>query len=597
MVVQKFIALFLLFVVVNGGVLKNREDWPVSHEGFVCGEQKCPDDQRCEMPTSDNECGDEDGCSFAPKCVPIPVATPKCGENEELKECGSACEPTCENANPVCAAVCLTNVCQCKKGLIRDADSGKCVEKSSCHKCSLTCDANEKCEVVELNCERGEPCPTTEVSTVASLCSETIKAGVIGPITSVGSVFLIMKFILVLVLCCVALSAAVKTCNENEELVACHNTCEPQCGYTPKACTEQCLMDYCDCKDGFVRNNQGACVDPILCTAATTTCPQNEQLRECGTACEPTCENPKPQFCTKQCLVNVCQCTAPFVRFGLGCIKKEDCPKSEMHAMLFRNARMFRKPTKRILKPMIFTVLIPSVILIATFIYVIVRFEIENNACGLNEQWQECADECRMTCFDHMLKKHCKNSCSPAVLLRNDSRYTWSCHCSDGFVRFGRGLCTSILFFGTFFVVGCLATWIQSVTSLPECQKNEKRVACGYDCEPQCGFSPNICSFECRPNVCVCKDGFVRNTLNECVRRLECTAETSRCPEFEEFTECGSVCQPTCEEPNPTAPCLYKRCVRNTCRCVPGYLRYSGVCVAPEECPAINHRPLEIFSL
>lgn len=86
-------------------------------------------------------------------------------------------------------------------------------------------------------------------------------------------------------------------------------------------------MNTCDCKDGFVRNSLGKCVEVSECTKETTKCPENETFFGCGTACEATCEKPNPTVCTKQCIVNVCQCSKGFVRHGLRCIDKKDCPK------------------------------------------------------------------------------------------------------------------------------------------------------------------------------------------------------------------------------------------------------------------------------
>uniref|UniRef100_A0A1I7UKC5 TIL domain-containing protein n=1 Tax=Caenorhabditis tropicalis TaxID=1561998 RepID=A0A1I7UKC5_9PELO len=136
-----------------------------------------------------------------------------------------------------------------------------------------------------------------------------------------------MMKLIVLAVVFIAVCTATKTCEENEELVACHNTCEPQCGFIPKACTEQCIQDTCDCKDGFRRNTLGKCVENYECTPETTKCPKNETFYGCGSACEPTCKNPAPKGCTKQCLVNLCQCTRGFVRHNTECIAKEDCPK------------------------------------------------------------------------------------------------------------------------------------------------------------------------------------------------------------------------------------------------------------------------------
>lgn len=126
-------------------------------------------------------------------------------------------------------------------------------------------------------------------------------------------------------------------------MVACHDHCEPQCGYTPviynfpcspiifnfqKVClSAQCIENACDCKKGFVRNSLGKCVDISTCTKETSKCPENETFFRCGTACEPTCEKPGPRPCTRQCIVNVCQCSSGFVRNGYRCTELKECPK------------------------------------------------------------------------------------------------------------------------------------------------------------------------------------------------------------------------------------------------------------------------------
>ncbi|EFO85209.1 hypothetical protein CRE_22223 [Caenorhabditis remanei] len=149
----------------------------------------------------------------------------------------------------------------------------------------------------------------------------------------------------------------------------------------------------------------------------------------------------------------------------------------------------------------------------------------------------------------------------------------------------------------SFVVVGVAAKWFTPMAPLQDgCKKNEERVKCGYNCEAQCGFEPTVCSLECIPNVCECKDGFVRNTLGECVHRLECTPETSRCPEDEEFQVCGAVCQPSCEDPYPTF-CQYTDCARNVCRCLPGLVRNGVICTELSMCRNVPSRPLELFTL
>ncbi|ETN69212.1 hypothetical protein RB195_003178 [Necator americanus] len=50
-------------------------------------------------------------------------------------------------------------------------------------------------------------------------------------------------------------------------------------------------------------------------------CGTNEQFYECGSACEPKCNEPEGKMCTMQCIVNVCQCKPGYKRGPSGCRK------------------------------------------------------------------------------------------------------------------------------------------------------------------------------------------------------------------------------------------------------------------------------------
>uniref|UniRef100_A0AC35F6D9 TIL domain-containing protein n=1 Tax=Panagrolaimus sp. PS1159 TaxID=55785 RepID=A0AC35F6D9_9BILA len=59
------------------------------------------------------------------------------------------------------------------------------------------------------------------------------------------------------------------TCSENEDFVECssksRNHCEPSCeNPNPQYCTLMCA-DGCDCKEGFVRSPQGKCIKLSEC--------------------------------------------------------------------------------------------------------------------------------------------------------------------------------------------------------------------------------------------------------------------------------------------------------------------------------------------
>ncbi|XP_050452562.1 cysteine-rich venom protein 6-like [Cataglyphis hispanica] len=59
-----------------------------------------------------------------------PPPPPKCRKDEVYKICGSACQPTCKNPNPICKKVCVEG-CFCKDGLLRNKGL-KCVKPCDC---------------------------------------------------------------------------------------------------------------------------------------------------------------------------------------------------------------------------------------------------------------------------------------------------------------------------------------------------------------------------------------------------------------------------------------------------------------------------------
>uniref|UniRef100_A0A0N4YEK2 TIL domain-containing protein n=1 Tax=Nippostrongylus brasiliensis TaxID=27835 RepID=A0A0N4YEK2_NIPBR len=65
----------------------------------------------------------------------------------------------------------------------------------------------------------------------------------------------------------------------------------------------------------------------VVIKSCSETCGTNEQYNECGSACEPSCKNPKPEMCTMQCVVG-CQCKSGFFRDDSGqCVAK--CSSTE----------------------------------------------------------------------------------------------------------------------------------------------------------------------------------------------------------------------------------------------------------------------------
>ena len=60
------------------------------------------------------------------------VIRPLCPANEEFRQCGTACEPSCKRPSPICTQQCTTPGCFCLPGLVRRED-GRCVFPKDCN--------------------------------------------------------------------------------------------------------------------------------------------------------------------------------------------------------------------------------------------------------------------------------------------------------------------------------------------------------------------------------------------------------------------------------------------------------------------------------
>ncbi|KAK9300096.1 hypothetical protein QLX08_007089 [Tetragonisca angustula] len=63
----------------------------------------------------------------------------------------------------------------------------------------------------------------------------------------------------------------------------------------------------------------------VFSTSFGQQCGLNEEFKSCGTACEPSCDKPRADFCTMQCVIG-CQCKSGYLRNGKGtCVAPENC--------------------------------------------------------------------------------------------------------------------------------------------------------------------------------------------------------------------------------------------------------------------------------
>jgi len=118
------------------------------------------------------------------------------------------------------------------------------------------------------------------------------------------------------------------------------------------------------------------------------------------------------------------------------------------------------------------------------------------------------------------------------------------------------------------------------------CKGDRVWTDCGTSCQPTCDEPNPECVDVCVEDACQCPEGtvLIDPLKDECVAVEECPDE-ERCKGDRVWTDCGTACQPTCAEPNPECD---KRCVVDACQCPKGTVLIDPLkdhCVALEECP------------
>ncbi|KAL4707026.1 hypothetical protein ACJJTC_000453 [Scirpophaga incertulas] len=542
-------------------------------------------------------------------CVPYAECNKlKCKANEEQK-CITRCPPqkTCKNRNIgyACAAVVepCENACVCKKGYIRN-DQNVCVPEKQCDneppKCGtneeyvlskscppdqcfslvakIKCDANEKdkyrcrCKSGFLRKKPGAPCePICNCKELANSpeCSKPPKCGpneerVFGKSCPPDT--------------CLSMVALIK-CNSNEESQyrcrckpgylrlepgsPCVRTCKcfggvcdkPKpllCGPNEeercvKPCPPErtcrrrvnnlfCIKDdnpcqkKCVCKPGYFRNSIGQCISEAQCDQ----CSKPNEFFSCGSACDNECSTLNQQNRTHCPIINIkcnekCYCDDGYARDDSGkCVPVSECKPP--------------KPTCGRNEVNVFGKSCPP----DTCLSLVAKFKCDSNEVSKNR--------CR---------------CKPGYLrLKNGSACVPICQCPE------------------------IANSPECKTPKPKplvCGPNEE-VQCRKDCPPErtCRLRVNIFFCINDPNPCkrkcVCKPGYFRNSIGQCISEAQC----DQCSKPHEFFSCGSACDNVCSSINrqnrTNCPIINKKC-NERCYCDDGYARDScGKCVPISDC-------------
>jgi len=341
-------------------------------------------------------------------------------------------------------------------------------------------------------------------------------------------------FALFLVYSAFSLGIAAPQCPANEIYNECGSACQATCKSPASIlCKAICIAD-CFCKEGYLRNDDGACVPAAQCHGETLLeqplahpppvmeCEDNEIFSSCGSACYPTCKNRnRNRVCTRQCIIG-CFCKEGYLRNEQGvCVRSETCGD---------------------VKPLDKTPIFAPI------------------CKDSNEAFQQCK-ACDATCDNP--NPICHKTCVPG------------CACREGHVRGVDGSCMPI--------EACQK--LGNETEYPEFMPGPVL----WKPEPD----PTFPKLPEDPEGPVAVFSSVRDAgqMQEPKRpkflpgmARPRTEKEEKCPIREVFRSCGPACPSSCADPTPVVACT-GHCVVG-CFCEEGYLRNeNGICVLVNECP------------
>ncbi|KAJ3630228.1 hypothetical protein MTP99_011433 [Tenebrio molitor] len=137
---------------------------------------------------------------------------------------------------------------------------------------------------------------------------------------------MLVIFVLVIVGTSVSFGAIpFDTCGANEKYDRCGTYCPATC-QVPfiEQCEEVCIAG-CFCEEGYIRENlAGKCIPVDDCENA---CRDNEEYKECGLTCPPTCQAPVPS-CANNCCGKGCFCKEGYILEDVSqeCVAADQCP-------------------------------------------------------------------------------------------------------------------------------------------------------------------------------------------------------------------------------------------------------------------------------
>ncbi|KAI5645184.1 trypsin inhibitor like cysteine rich domain-containing protein [Phthorimaea operculella] len=610
--------------------------------------QECPNDclpkkcsevgfpVACPGQTQDGSCPVKPGCTCDDgyvradngTCIPIKQC-PSCGGDENAQNgCGN-CRKTCSNYNSdepqICLEYCDLNGCDCKDGYVLDEILNKCVLPVDC---SPPCGENEELDYcVNGKCNQAVTCKDLDTITGTDECT--------GPVECQRG--------------CSCKYGYLRDCNgvcipenkcpnskckrDNETYVPCNYQCRPetcaQVGYPlkclystspspdstscggdpnaragcggncgrrcsdynkgPVACPLICLLNGCDCIDGYVYDdNIKKCVRPEKCTQV---CGMNEEYTSCVESCsESTCGeksnavSSRSRKCTSGCI-----CREGYSRNSNGvCVPSDEC---SLNSKCTKKYQYYDTCPPNCVGETCASIgqvidCPPQAAVCRPRCRCAEGYKIDGQGnCILESQCNQCGkNETYDYCYNPCPPRECGvNIAAVSCLKIEEKDCKGGCRCQDGYLRNKNG--------------DCVAEG-DCPPNNPCTKANEVYDVCPKRCPPgvcgiddrliDCAPQPLPGDLDCPAPACKCASGYYRDDKGECVKWENCP----KCPKYEVYDPCGNPCPGDlcstderlirCKAP----PKLGDKDCAVGCRCQDGYKRNDkGKCVPKDQCP------------
>ncbi|XP_077975265.1 zonadhesin-like isoform X3 [Styela clava] len=507
-----------------------------------------------------------------------------CEKPKIYKKCATRCPATCATPKPgYCIKECNENMhCVCPPNMVQYSQNNRtCTRLEDCPKCehdSLPSDCAPDCP---------DTCPDN-ISCKGSDCQEGVYC-VCPPGTVRLNRLLPVK--------CVSLDKCPPLCESPRVAMGCGTACPATCDDPEPTCEEKCTpANICSCPVGYLQRSKTdkTCVRLADCLS----CKGVSFPVECTPECPPSCTygGEINVSCKRTCKSKyVCGCPKGYVHLNVNddeCVKLVDCPDCNFYIVV----SAYRKTSMPCNFCLFLACKSPAMHIRCTDECPATCAEKPDDCivkckskytCGCPIGWiqlslddHECVKEgaCPRTCEEPKVYEICPSLCQPTCKNPDPKGCQFGCNrrkciCPKGMVQPDE------------MDHSCIKP-AECSSKTEECKAPAVRMKCKTRCPATCGEKPWPCTVECKSEyTCGCPSGYIQLSLDkkECVKEGKCP-RTCDAPKV--YQVCPSMCQPTCDNPEP--PGCRLGCNHIKCICPEGMVQpdeRNRTCIKPSECP------------